>query len=978
VTHFLQDEGSEFTQLDQFEREHYLFSQICKLRFFQQFWMAKMFTTWRRNLRACKMSSAQDRLRESLFILHPVLRGPLLQLHDLSVKAENFNLYDMQSTTGGTKPYTLDQFCDAQVAKADRTKIELDEIFQDQMDVAFDACETTLNKFLIDNHFHTTSEAANDGGSNNARARINSSGSHSSTGANNNNNHTQLDERRLVSEDNVITVSFTERAAMRTQCKKLVKFVRLVDLFTVHAYLKSARSSIAYLMGRIRDVDANAGVLAAEDNAHVESDDESVYEYDADGNVLDPNAATATSPNAAAALVKHPLFVVEMDYEVRDGNSELRFMPVAKDFKRRVERAVVGNLQVLSSRLPRLLTHPRFSLFVQPTIDEYGPFGEGADIEGILLDESSFNIMLDTINQRMNDAFACADTYAQSFAPFLEVYVRNLEVFEGLTFDNYKNAHYDIFRDCITKHQEEVQMFQKIPECRDVSFIQVNSDVLKKSFSPSPMQCLRVIAQLLPEIASLRNTSVNQQVTDAHDIAAHEPFNVAEFHRLCTFLEGFDERMIEMTQSHIFASEMYKLLGEFNIRTTERQQTEHFMLEQSWQALLDALETCEDTHKSRKAQFIKELAKLVPKLNERTDKVRMSLEHDMIRSPEVSSGEVLDYLDRVQETLNIETDTAKKYNSYQQLMGIPVLPWDDLEAITVDLNLKLKLWTTIQQWERSSKTWLSAIYDAIDADEVSKQMNIYRKTVQQCEYGLADEERPNLAIPKLRAAVMEFHSTLPVVADLRCPALRERHWEQINDLLKFELNPSGANASTPGGNSEELENSTAEENTKADKVEKQALSTVSGRGGDEGDAFTLGLLMQRNIKKYGIEINTIATTAKAEAGLETMLDKLVKIWKKLEFEIFPYKQRKNMWIIGSTDDVLTVLDDSMVTVSTLLGSRYVGPIQPQVEDWHQKLTKFNETLEAWTSLQRNWAYLENIFNGPVSRHYLLLVLLVSV
>ena len=217
MTHFLQDEGSEFTQLDQFEREHYLFSQICKLRFFQQFWMAKMFTTWRRNLRACKMSSAQDRLRESLFILHPVLRGPLLQLHDLSVKAENFNLYDMQSTTGGTKPYTLDQFCDAQVAKADRTKIELDEIFQDQMDVAFDACETTLNKFLIDNHFHTTSEAANDGGSNNARARINSSGSHSSTGANNNNNHTQLDERRLVSEDNVITVSFTERAAMRTQ-----------------------------------------------------------------------------------------------------------------------------------------------------------------------------------------------------------------------------------------------------------------------------------------------------------------------------------------------------------------------------------------------------------------------------------------------------------------------------------------------------------------------------------------------------------------------------------------------------------------------------------------------------------------------------------------------------------------------------------------------------------------------------------------
>ena len=48
ITHFMNDpsmkqgnatSSSEFTQLDQFEREHYLFSQICKLKFFQQFWM---------------------------------------------------------------------------------------------------------------------------------------------------------------------------------------------------------------------------------------------------------------------------------------------------------------------------------------------------------------------------------------------------------------------------------------------------------------------------------------------------------------------------------------------------------------------------------------------------------------------------------------------------------------------------------------------------------------------------------------------------------------------------------------------------------------------------------------------------------------------------------------------------------------------------------------------------------------------------
>ena len=709
-------------------------------------------------------------------------------------------------------------------------------------------------------------------------------------------------------------------------------------------------------MDRIRKVDSNSGQLAADKIiSHLELDDDSVY-----GEEDTTSTSSHKKKQSSSSTSTPPLFVVEMDYEIKHHGLPpiLKFMPVKEKFKRRVERAVVGNLQVLSARLPRLLTHSKFELFVQPTIDEFGPFGESADVESILLDETSFSNMLETINTRMNVAFHCANIYAQSLIPFLNVYVENKNVLKGLTYDNYKNQHYDVFRDMITTHQNEVTMFTKIPTTTNVSFIQVNSIILKSQFTPSPNKVLQKIAKLLPNIASLRNTTVNKAVTDAHDITSHEPFNVGEFYRLCTFLQGFDANMIEMTEDHIFASEMYKLLNEFDIRTTEQQQTEHFMLEQSWQALLDSLEMCEDTHKTRKSHFIKELSKLVPKLNERVDKIRLALEDSRIRSSDVSSGDVLEYLDSVSETLLIETNTSKQYNNYQQLMGIPVLPWDDLEEITVDLNLKLKLWTTVQQWERSSTTWLAAIYDAIDADEVSKQMNVYRKTIQQCEYGLADEENPNLAIPKLKKDVMEFHETLPVVADLRCVALRERHWVEINQLLNFELNPGST------GINEANEEGDENEETKDEKEKKEKNASPPVEDDQDNGGFTLGQLMKKNIKKYNIEINTIATTAKAEASLELMLDKLIKVWKKLEFEMIPYKQRKNMYIVGGTDDILTVLDDSMVTVSTLLGSRYVGPIQPQVEDWHAKLTIFNETLEAWTSLQRNWAYLENIFNGP--------------
>ena len=41
----------------------------------------------------------------------------------------------------------------------------------------------------------------------------------------------------------------------------------------------------------------------------------------------------------------------------------------------------------------------------------------------------------------------------------------------------------------------------------------------------------------------------------------------------------------------------------------------------------------------------------------------------------------------------------------------------------------------------------------------------------------------------------------------------------------------------------------------------------------------------------------------------------------------PYKDMKDVYTIGSLDDVLQALEDSKVTLSTILASRYVGGIR---------------------------------------------------
>ena len=45
----------------------------------------------------------------------------------------------------------------------------------------------------------------------------------------------------------------------------------------------------------------------------------------------------------------------------------------------------------------------------------------------------------------------------------------------------------------------------------------------------------------------------------------------------------------------------------------------------------------------------------------------------------------------------------------------------------------------------------------------------------------------NAVVAKLKALVTEFKATLPVVVNLRCPALRRRHWAAIHQAVGYEI-----------------------------------------------------------------------------------------------------------------------------------------------------------------------------------------------
>ena len=306
VTHFGTEGTSIFTALDQFEREHYLFTMISQLDFFRKFWKWKLFGTWYRNIRAQKMEVASAALSESLFILHPVLRDPLIEAYALAERASSLLLYKIEEE----RVYTLEEFCQAQMESADKVTSLLRHLGDERSSIIRTSCEDTLTTFLRENNFYSDDEPVQN-------------------------------MMGLMHAEEVRTVSFTERAAMRTQCRKLVRFIRLIDFFTLQSQLKLAYRSVQQLLHFIRETPES---LRFDNGDEISSSSSSEEEEDSDGDEGDgkediekkkkKRRGIVTVQNAASRLESEndglpPLFMVEMDFEVNPDqlrDATLRFL----------------------------------------------------------------------------------------------------------------------------------------------------------------------------------------------------------------------------------------------------------------------------------------------------------------------------------------------------------------------------------------------------------------------------------------------------------------------------------------------------------------------------------------------------------------------------------------------------------------------------------------------------------------------------
>jgi dynein heavy chain len=315
--------------------------------------------------------------------------------------------------------------------------------------------------------------------------------------------------------------------------------------------------------------------------------------------------------------------------------------------------------------------------------------------------------------------------------------------------------------------------------------------------------------------------------------------------------------------------------------------------------------------------MLRDLETHISKMNEQLVQLSATLEEGIFEqaahfaTPELVQAE----LEKVAAKLETLEATAAQYNQYQTTFGLTSHAFKSLRNTQEQFQAIGGLWNTVVRWNTACSEWMDGSLSKLDAEAMARDLQTFSRDAFSAHKHINTE-----ITGCLRESTAELSTKMPLILDLGNPAMRPRHFEQLFEALGQPYSPD--------------------------------------------DDFSLSNLISWGVLSQSDLVSTLSGMASGEAGLEAALREISSSWETMQLNVIPYSVASTeTFILSELEDILALLDDNMVSLSTMMASRFIQGVRDDVERWQQRLNRLSDTLEAWVACQKAWMYLETIFSA---------------
>ncbi|CAH8560243.1 unnamed protein product [Schistosoma turkestanicum] len=944
-THLIANDDIEHITLDRFETEYKIFKEIREIPTFARFRLWNGFIRWHKAIRFTKLTQSKQNLRDNVFIVNPSFRPALLNISEMCYRLKDMNLCKLEND----KTNTLLEFLTNQVNQLNEVCKKLCEFRDIVKEIVRGACRTALLEygFIPDDYYITDAE----GGTRDPATGT----SYVSSGC----------DMEVVS-DAPERMTFTEMAAKRQYCRRLTCFIRLADYLIVNTLHVLTKRSVYTILDRFNLHLRNTPTLNEIEGYQIKVDE--LYEAPPE----DLNIGMSSTDQRRESIKKpfqtdivdndenedelqvSPLFTVEITLEP----SRLYLVPEESLFQDGVME-IINKFQEQVVNIKNLTPDPYFDAFTRPLMNnkfEEKTCGNGPQLQDMFAEDIELQKIIDDVKTSLNCSFEAVNAYMKTFDEIQSFFRENEEITVESVQHDYSartsemnhverlSETLQFFKKHLLKHHRQIKIAELVPEVKSIGMFLVDTKSLRACLLPSPNKCLDVYHSLLPVYVRSEVDRLIQETQEAEYTLSITPSSTVEYVNYFAFLNQTQSRIQPIEKEADIIKDLYEMIDVFTVPVPPEDFAVYQSLIPSIDRAKDAMDKALGDHDQYIDRFFGSLEKDINELLHDIKETKQAVNNPRLLDVTAEREAVRAEMSRLQTIIDELRNRATIYKTYhrefkdlaQALTGTPIedqilsrtgvkapplvvepLRFEELEAIVNEMKLRYLLWDSLDEWDETMKEWMKLEFSDLDPEDLTNTTMKYMKSVALMEKGLP----PNTVVPLLKEKVEDMKLKLPTITDLRNPALKPRHWKILEELIGFRM----SDLETP---------------------------------------MNLGYLDQLKAFDKAEQIQEISGQATSESGLEMLLKKVEESWKSAEFIVLPYKDSKDVFIVGGTDEIQQLWDDSNINISTIASSRHVGPIKSRVDEWQTLLELFGRTLDEWMQCQRSWLYLESIFSAP--------------
>ncbi|XP_042559183.1 dynein axonemal heavy chain 3 isoform X2 [Clupea harengus] len=323
---------------------------------------------------------------------------------------------------------------------------------------------------------------------------------------------------------------------------------------------------------------------------------------------------------------------------------------------------------------------------------------------------------------------------------------------------------------------------------------------------------------------------------------------------------------------------------------TRREQAEEHLQKRllEFDHMLQSMSKEVESFKKKEMMGLEEMKNNVEKLNE----IQLALDSAITELEDINKEEVL---------------LEKEESEFPQLQSLMTAkqPYD-------------QLWCTALNFQNKSEMWMKGSFQHLNAEHITEELTSMWRLMYKLTKGFSELAGPRRVADSFRIKMDKFKTHLPLLTTICNPGMKDRHWEQISDIVGLDVKPD------------------------------PDTSLVN--------------MVELGLSKFSDKLEEIGSAASKEFSLEKALEKMKKEWADLRLSFTEYRDTGTS-IVCAVDDIQVLLDDHAIKAQTMRGSPFIKPIEADCKQWEEKLLSMQDILEAMLQCQATWLYLEPIFSS---------------